>query len=189
MIATFWCPASSSASRIAATRPSIMSDGATMSAPASAWTSAWSTSTFDRVVVDDVAGLVDEPVVAVRGVGIERDVGQDADLRHRVLDRLDRAADEIVGVERLLARPRCGARSGVFGNRATHGMPRSAASRALAASRSTLQRRRREASRSAPRNPEPSQMNSGQMKSLGCSRCSASIARIAGDERPRRMRR
>src|SRR5258705_324900 len=37
MIATFWCPALSSASRIAATRPSIMSEGATMSAPASAW--------------------------------------------------------------------------------------------------------------------------------------------------------
>ena len=81
MIATFWCPAPSSASRIAATRPSIMSDGATMSAPASAWTSAWSTRICDGVVVDDVAGLVDQPVMAVRGVGIERDVGEHADLR------------------------------------------------------------------------------------------------------------
>ncbi len=33
-------PAASSAARIAATRPSIMSDGATMSAPASAWLTA-----------------------------------------------------------------------------------------------------------------------------------------------------
>jgi hypothetical protein len=39
--------------------------------------------------------------VAVAGVGIERDVGQHADLRHRILDRLDRAADEVVAVERL----------------------------------------------------------------------------------------
>ncbi len=33
-------PSSSSAARMAATRPSIMSDGATMSAPASAWLTA-----------------------------------------------------------------------------------------------------------------------------------------------------
>ena len=64
-----------------------MSDGATMSAPASAWTSAWSTRIVDGVVVDDVAGDVDQAVVAVRGIGIERDVGQHADLGHRVLDR------------------------------------------------------------------------------------------------------
>ena len=42
----------------------------------------------DGVVVDDIALDVDQPVMAVRGVGIERDVGQHADFRHRVLDRL-----------------------------------------------------------------------------------------------------
>ena len=73
-----------------------------MSAPAAAWTSACSTRIDDRVVVDDVAGLVDDTVVAVRRVGIERDVGEHADLRRRVLDRLDRAADEVVGIERFL---------------------------------------------------------------------------------------
>ena len=54
-----------------------------------------------RVVVDDVAGHVDQAIMAVRGVRIERDVGQHSDLGNRVLDRLDRAANEIVCVERL----------------------------------------------------------------------------------------
>ena len=40
MIATLRWPSASKAARIAPTRPSIMSDGATMSAPAAAWTSA-----------------------------------------------------------------------------------------------------------------------------------------------------
>ena len=65
-----------------------MSEGATMNA--------------DGVVIDDVALGVDEAVVAVGGIGIERDVGQHPDLRDRVLDRLDRAADQVVGVERFL---------------------------------------------------------------------------------------
>src|ERR1044072_4152680 len=42
MIWTLTWPACSSAERIAPTRPSIMSDGAMMSAPASAWARAWS---------------------------------------------------------------------------------------------------------------------------------------------------
>ena len=71
--------------------------------------------------------VVDEPVVAVAGVRIERDVGEHADLRHGVLDRLDRAADEIV---RCSAPPRASSvrrSSGVLGNSAMQGMPRSAA--------------------------------------------------------------
>jgi len=43
MIRTLVCPAISSASRIAWMRPSIMSDGATTWAPASACDSAWRT--------------------------------------------------------------------------------------------------------------------------------------------------
>ncbi len=53
------------------------------------------------VVVDHLARRIGEAVVPVAGVRVERDVGQHSDLRHRVLDRLDRAADEVVGVERL----------------------------------------------------------------------------------------
>ena len=55
----------------------------------------------DGVVVEHIARVVDDPVMAVRGIGIERDVGEHADLRRRVLDRLDRPADQIVAVERL----------------------------------------------------------------------------------------
>ena len=56
----------------------------------------------DGLVVEDRA-VAHQAVVAVAGVGIERDVAQDADLRHRLLDGADRAADEVVGVERLAA--------------------------------------------------------------------------------------
>ena len=41
--------------------------------------------------------------MAVGGIGIERHVAEDADLRHRLLDGADGAADEIVGVERFRA--------------------------------------------------------------------------------------
>ena len=46
-------------------RPSIMSDGAMMSAPAAAWTSAWSTSTATGRIVEHIARLIDQPVMAV----------------------------------------------------------------------------------------------------------------------------
>ncbi len=36
------------------------------------------------------------------GIGVERYIGQDADVRHRILDRADGAAHEVVGVERFL---------------------------------------------------------------------------------------
>ena len=77
--------------------------------------------------------------MAVGGVGIERDVGQHADLGHRILDRLDRLADQIVGVERL-ARIALRRSCGVLGNSAMQGMPRSRASLARSAIRSTDQR-------------------------------------------------
>ena len=41
--------------------------------------------------------------MAVAGIGIERDVAEDADLRHLLLDRADGAADQIVGIERFAA--------------------------------------------------------------------------------------
>ena len=42
---------------------------------------------LDGLVVDDVAAVVDQPVLAVRGVGIERDVGDHAQLRETLLER------------------------------------------------------------------------------------------------------
>ena len=56
----------------------------------------------DGIVVDHAAPVVDQPVMPMGGVGVERHVGEHADLRHRILDSADRAADQIVGVERFL---------------------------------------------------------------------------------------
>ena len=71
-----------------------------MSAPASAWMSDLQDQLLDGRVVDDlVAGH--EAVMAVAGVGVERDVGDDADLRHGRLDRAAGRADEVLRVERL----------------------------------------------------------------------------------------
>ena len=39
--------------------------------------------------------------MAVRGIGVERNVGQHPNFWHRVLDRLDRPANKVVGIERL----------------------------------------------------------------------------------------
>ena len=79
-----------------------MSDGAMMSQPASASTSAWARSAIGGLIVDDGAAA-QEAVVAVAGIGIERDVAEHADLRHRLLDRPDGAADQVVGIERFAA--------------------------------------------------------------------------------------
>ena len=54
---TCWYPAPSRTSRMAATRPSIMSDGATMSAPAAAWLRA----VRARTVEGDIQALNQEP--------------------------------------------------------------------------------------------------------------------------------
>ena len=73
-----------------------------MSQPASACTSACLVEHGDRFVVEDFA-VAHQPVMAVAGEGIERDVGEQADLRHCLLDGAQRAADQIVRVERLAA--------------------------------------------------------------------------------------
>ncbi len=66
-------------------RPSIMSDGAMMSAPASACITAartiWSTVSSLTMIA-----VAQDAVMAVAGEGIERHVGDDADIRHRLLE-------------------------------------------------------------------------------------------------------
>ena len=84
-------PSCSSALRIAPMRPSIMSLGATMSTPAAACDKRLLHQRFDGLVVDDVAAVVDQAVLAVRGVGIERDVGDHAEFGEARLQRADRA--------------------------------------------------------------------------------------------------
>src|ERR1700694_4174324 len=121
MICTSRNPDASSPSRMAATRPSIMSEGAMMSQPASACTSACRTHTAtvsslrirpasidhgggrddlapgsaltqrlphqprDRLVVEDPA-VLDQAVMAVAGVGIERHVAEHAEIGKFLLD-------------------------------------------------------------------------------------------------------
>ena len=106
-------------------RPSIMSDGATMSTPASAWHSAWRGQRDDRLVVRHVAGLVEQAVLAVARVRVERDVGDDAQLRE--IAPSARARRAAPGPRDPRPRPRrsdfCAA--AITGNSAIAGMPSS----------------------------------------------------------------
>ena len=83
-------------------RPSIISEGATISAPGVGLDQRLLGQDLDRVVVDDVADIVDHAVVAVRRIWVERDVGQNTDLGHRIFDGADRSADQVVGAKRFL---------------------------------------------------------------------------------------
>ena len=74
-----------------------MSDGATTSTPASAWLSAC----FERFVVHHVAGVVDQSVLAVTGVGIKRHVGNDAEVRKARLEAAHHGGHEPLGIPRL----------------------------------------------------------------------------------------
>src|SRR2546422_1048353 len=94
--------ASSRDSRIAPTRPSIMSDGATMSAPASA------REQLEGRIVADAAAL-DDAAVTVTRVLAEAHVGDDQEVGHDVLHGADRLLDDAVlgvrlGAARVLLR-------------------------------------------------------------------------------------
>ena len=79
-----------------------MSDGAMISAPAFGLVDRLVDQHCHRIVIDDIAGVVEQPVLAVAGIGVERDIGEDADIASAgIADRLDRAAHQIVGIERL----------------------------------------------------------------------------------------
>lgn len=55
-------------------------------------------------VVNHIALLIDDPVLPMRGVGIERYVGQYAQLRHRVFQRAHRALHQpfrVIGFFRM----------------------------------------------------------------------------------------
>ena len=57
---------------------------------------------LDGLVIGDIA-VANDPVMAVRGERVERHVAQHAELRHGFLQRRHGAADEIAGVQRLVA--------------------------------------------------------------------------------------
>ena len=85
-------------------RPSIMSLGATTSAPARAWRDRRARDELDARVVVDVAVRVDQAAVAVVGVLAEADVGHDEQLGMRLLDRARRELDDalvVVGARAL----------------------------------------------------------------------------------------
>ena len=88
-------PSASSAERSAPTRPSIMSLGATASAPARAWETAVRASSSSDASLSTRALSRQATAVAVVGVLAEADVGEDEQLGVRGLDRargeLDRA--------------------------------------------------------------------------------------------------
>ncbi len=56
---------------------------------------------FDRQVVLNVAPLVNEAVLTVRGEWIESDVGDDAEVRKFLFDRPDRLLGDAVGIPGL----------------------------------------------------------------------------------------
>jgi hypothetical protein len=84
-------------------RPSIMSLGATMSTPASACTSACWRQHGHGLVVEDVAGVVEQAVLAVAGEGVERHVGQQAQFREALLQLAHGAGHQALGVGGLAA--------------------------------------------------------------------------------------
>ena len=159
------------------------------SAPASAWISAWTTELLDGRVVDDL--LADqEPVMAVAGVGVERDVDDDADLGHRGLDGAGRGADEIVRVERLRAGRVAEPGVGVGEERDRRDAERRGARRRRATARSTDRRSTPgidgDRLRSRPRRRPGRSARSGRRRSASFSRTSR---RDQSVRRLRRMRR
>ena len=71
-----------------------------MSAPARAWFKRLGDKHGDGRVVDDLLA-VENPVMAVARIRIERDIGDDADLRYGAFDGACRATDEVGFVQSL----------------------------------------------------------------------------------------
>ncbi len=58
---------------------------------------------FHGLIVEDVAGFIQDAVLAVAGVGIQCHVGHHAQLGEFLLQRADHAGDQAVGVEGFFA--------------------------------------------------------------------------------------
>jgi len=97
MIWAWMKPLASSALRIAPMRPSIISDGAWMSAPASVWDDRLLDQGLERLVVLDIA-IAHNAVMAVAVERVERHVGEHADVGHCLLHCGGGPADEIAGI-------------------------------------------------------------------------------------------
>ena len=94
---------SSSDSRIAPIRPSIMSLGAITSAPAARADQRLPAQGFDRDVIQNIAAVIDDAVLAVAGIGIESRIRHHPQLREGVFQGSHRARHQSVRVIGLLA--------------------------------------------------------------------------------------
>ena len=170
-------PPASSAWRIAPTRPSIMSDGAMMSQPAFACTSACLHQQLDRLVVEDDLA-VHHPVVAVARIGVERDVGDEPDLRHRGLDRAAAPGRRGCRGSTPPRRPRCASRHRCWETAPAPECPPPPLPCAFATARSTLSRSTPGMVAIAVRSFCPSITKSGRIRSAGVSTVSRTSARL-----------
>ena len=89
---------------MAATRPSIMSEGRDHVGPRVRLIDRLGAEDAHRLVVDDDVAA-HHAVVPVARVRVEGDIGDQADVGHLRLDRAARAADQIAGVQGLAAQP------------------------------------------------------------------------------------
>ena len=140
----------------------------------------------DGFVVEDDA-VAQQAVMAVAGIGIERDVAEHADLRNFLLDGADGAADQIVGIERFGAVVIAPVRLGI-------GKQREAGDRQL---RRAFRRAHRFIDRQAldvghrvdrRATLVPSTRNSGQIRSSVVSTFSRTMRRVQSARRLRRGR-
>ncbi len=136
------------------------------------------------LVVLDIAGA-DDAVMAVRGERVERHVAQHAEIGQRLLQRRDRPADEVVGVERLAAFRILKRRPAPPGNTAIVGMPSSAASPAASTS-AGIGRRKTPGIEAIGALWPSSWTKTGQIRSPAVSTFSATSLR---DQASRRLRR
>ena len=139
-----------------------------MSQPASASTSACLHQHLDGLVVEDGA-VAQQPVMAVAGIGIERDVAEDADLRHLLLDRAYGAADQIVRIERFAAVLVAQLRVGIGKEREAGDGELGALARRRARASSTDSRSTPGMEATGMRALVPSTRNSGQIRSSAVS--------------------
>src|SRR6266568_3172007 len=186
MILTPSKPRASRASRIAPTRPSIMSEGAMMSQPASAWTSAW------RVRISTVSSLPTSPLrstpswpCVVKGSSAT----SQSTPRSGCAALTARTARQTRFSGFVASSPSGDLRSsGVTGKNATQGMPRLFASPAASTSAGIESRSTPGMEATGARAARSSCTKTGQMKSPGVSTCSATIRRVQSSRRLRRMR-